>query len=206
MKAKRWSVGLWMLAALLLANVGNVRAQEARETIVLEDKAARTKLEADSLTIDVPEVLNLGVEIGRSAVLVDGGESESSRVRLVATSVVLEDIKGPRKAEDGLFSATHSLKLSSQTAIDAVQNLKRADKQRLYLVPLPEGLRALERAQVQRLFEHAYIRAVTGDGNTASGRDELVRIQNFTPGGDADASMPIAGSAGRRSSALDSIG
>lgn len=127
--------------------------------IVLEDKATRARLEASSLTIDVPKVVNLGVEIGQPGALMEGGSPEN-HVRLIAPSVLLEDSKGPKQAEDGFFSATVTLRLTSNATVESIRDLKPEADQKVFLVPLPEGQRAIDKSLVQRVFEHAFFKAL----------------------------------------------
>ena len=148
--------------------------------IALEDKEVGTKLEASSLTIDVPKVVNLGVEIGQTGALLER-DSPENHLRLIAPSVVLEDTKGPKQAEEGLFSATVTLRLTSNATIESVRDLKPEADQKLFLVPLPEGHRTLEKSQAQRIFEHAFLRALANDEHLG-GEEWPIFIAEITQG------------------------
>ncbi len=127
--------------------------------IVLQNKDQQTRLEATSLTLDVPKVVNLGVEIGQAGALMECGNPHNP-ARLIAPVVVLEDTKGPNKSEDGFLSATATLKLTSNAAFESIQNRKPESDRQIFLVPIPEGQKALDRTQAQRIFEHAFFRVL----------------------------------------------
>ncbi len=127
--------------------------------IVLQNKDRQTRLEATSLTLDVPKVVNLGVEIGQAGALMECGNPHNP-ARLIAPLVVLEDTKGPSKSEDGFLSATATLKLTSNATFESIQNLKPEGDRQIFLVPIPEGQKAMDRTQAQRIFEHAFFRVL----------------------------------------------
>ena len=148
MSTNRRSVKWWFIvAAMLLASMGDVRAQDspanpfdvqpkpkvtdnpipvtqgigvnsdagATGRVVLKDKAAQTTLEASELTIELSEVLNLGVGIGETAALVQHSDPNTNIfVRLVASSVVVQDIKPLHMSDEGVpYAEVVTLKLTA---------------------------------------------------------------------------------------------
>lgn len=149
--------------------------------IVLKNDARKIQFDAAALTIDVPKVANLGVEIGQAGALMDCGNPHNP-ARLLAPSVVLEDSKGPNESEDGFSKATATLKLTSKAAFESLQNLKPENDRQIFLVPIPEGQKALDRTQAQQIFEHAFFRVLARNEANQGDKQQPWSVAEVAPG------------------------
>ena len=142
-----------------------------------EDLAAQPKLQAKSLSIVVPGVNPLGVDLGQRCLLVavpkHGGRQYE--VRLVAQPVVL-DVIDVHAGKDS-HHADVGLRADSQQVVEQIQNAAKASRENesLYLVPMPERVDRVAQPDLKRVFEHARIRAELA-GESGGEKAELIDV------------------------------